>query len=70
MYIFELTICFESRFNLAHDLKMEKYTKLIEEARENQYTSDLITLEVGSRGPFHLPGFKSLRSFIKKPSKE
>ena len=36
VYIFELTICFETRFNLAHDLKLANYTKLIEEARENQ----------------------------------
>ena len=72
MYIFELTICYESRFNLAHDLKMEKYTELFEEARKSQYTctSNLITLEVGSRGPFHLTGFKALQPFIKMPSKE
>ena len=70
VYIFELTICFETRFNLAHDLKMANYIERIEEARENQYTSNLITLEVGSHGPFHLPGFKALQSFIKMLSKE
>ena len=55
---------------MAQDLKMAKYTELVEEARENQYTSNLITLEVGSRGPFHLPRYKALQSYIKMPSKE
>ena len=68
--IVELTICFETRFDLAHNLKMAKYTELIEEARENQYTSNLITVEVESRGPFDLPGFKALLSHITMPSKE
>ena len=27
VYIFELTICFETRFNMAHDLKMARYTE-------------------------------------------
>ena len=70
VYIFERTICFKTRFNLAHTLNMKRYTELIEEAMENQYASNLITLEMGSRGPFHLPGFKAIQSFIKMPSKE
>ena len=58
------------RFDLANNLKMAKYTELIEEAREKQYTSNLITLEVGSHGPFHLLGFKVLQSHFTIPSKE
>ena len=38
----------------------------MEEIRKaGKYTPQLITLEVGSRGPFYLAGFEKLRRFLK-----
>ena len=43
---------------------------LVEEIREaGKYTPQLITLEVGSRGPFYPTGFEKLRRFLKAPVK-
>ena len=70
MYVVELTVCFEPRFNMAHNLKTSKYVELVKEARGNQYTCNLVTLEVGCRGPFHLPGYKALQPYIPVLSKE
>ena len=66
----ELTICYETHYEEAHRLKEEKYIDLVEEIREaGKYTPQLITLEVGSRGPFYPTGFEKLRRFLKAPVK-
>ena len=56
------------RFDLVHNLKNSKYTKLAEEATKN--TTNLITLEEGGHGSFHLPGFKYPQLHFKMLSKE
>ena len=67
----ELTICYETRFEEAHNLKEGKYADLVEGIREaGEYSPELITLEVGSRGPFHQAGFDDLKAYLDAPTKE
>lgn len=65
----ELTICYETRYEEAHKLKADKYADLVEEIEMTEFIPELITLEVGSRGPFNPAGFSSLRSHISMPQK-
>ena len=47
---------------------MNKYTDLVEEIKEaGIYSPELITLEVGSRGPCYLIGFEA---YLSAPTKE
>jgi hypothetical protein len=70
VYLIELTICFETRYEEAHSLKEGKYIELVEEiSTAGVYSPQLITLEVGSRGPFYPAGFKRLKSYISGPDK-
>ena len=44
---------------------------LMEEIRDaGGYSSEFITLEVGSRGPVHPTGFDRLRDYLGAPTKE
>ena len=44
---------------------------LVEGIREaGEYSPELITLEVGSRGPFHQAGFDDLKAYLDAPTKE
>ena len=66
----ELTICYETRYEEAHTLKENKDADLVEEIREaGVYSPELITLEVGSRGPFHHAGFDDLKNYLCAPSR-
>ena len=66
----ELTICYETRYEEAHMLKENKYTDLVNDIREaGVYSPELITLEVGSRGPVHQAGFDELKQYLCAPSK-
>ena len=67
----ELTICYETRYEEAHGLKENKYADLVDTiSRVGMYSPELITLEVGSRGPFNPTGFKNLQAFLNAPKKE
>ena len=68
--IIELTVCYETRFEEAHRLKANKYADLIEAIKAMEYIPDLITLEVGSRGPYNPAGFNDLKAHITLPQKE
>ena len=69
--LMELTVCFETRYTEAHILKEGKYANLVEEiTSKGVYSPELITLEVGSRGPFHQAGFDALRAYLNAPKKE
>ena len=65
----ELTICYETRYDEAHTHKTNKYADLVEEIEESEFIPNLITLEVGSRGPFTPAGFENLRAHINVPQK-
>ena len=67
----KLTICYETRYEEAHRLKVNKYTDLVEEIKEaGIYSPELITLEVGSRCPCYLIDFDDLRAYLSAPTKE
>ena len=67
----ELTICYKTRYEEAHHLKVNKYTDLVEDIKEaGIYSPELITREVGSRGPCYLIGFDDLRAYLSTPTKE
>ena len=55
----ELTICYETNFVNAQQRKSAKYHDLLESCSAN-YSTTLITLEVGSRGFINISGFKVL----------
>ena len=48
--IFELTIPFETRIDISHSLKEEKYHDLKEDIKRNGWFCDVDTIEIGSRG--------------------
>ena len=67
----ELIICYETRYEEAHSLKQSKYADLVKEIRTTGvYSPELITLQVGSRGPFDPTGFDDLKAYLNAPTKE
>ena len=69
MCLFELTICYKTRHEEANTRKANKYTDFIEEIKATDFTPELITLEVGSRGSINPTGFNDLRAHITLPQK-
>ena len=54
-----------------HSLKDNKYMYLVDAIRGTSgYSPELITLEVGSRGPIHPTGFDHLQDYLSAPTKE
>ena len=53
-------MCYETNFLEACQQKTTKYQDLVEACEVNGYTTELVTLEVGSRGFLNLQGFKAL----------
>ncbi len=53
VHMIELTVPFEQNMTAAHDRKMTKYHKLVENARDAGFIPTLWCVEIGSRG---LPG--------------
>ena len=60
LVIIELTVCFETSFEAAVERKETKYHDLVISAERAGYNTTLITLEMGSRGVPHPPGFIQL----------
>ena len=60
MVLAELTICFETNFVDASQRKTAKYQDLLETCTANGYTTNLVTVEVGSRGFINMSGFQRL----------
>ena len=60
LHLVELTVCFETNFKEAALRKSAKYVHLVEQAEARGYMTELITLQVGSRGVPDLPGFEKL----------
>ena len=56
----ELTVSFETSFEAAAERKETNYQDLVSRAEQAGYSTTLITLEMGSRGVPHLPGFTRL----------
>ena len=66
----ELTVCFETNFEEAAQRKTAKYLHLVEQAKARGYRSELITLQVGSRGVPDLPGFEIFAASLSLPHKD
>ena len=60
----ELTISYETSFVDAAERKEVKYEELITGARASGYDTELIMLEVGSRGVINPAGFKRLKQTL------
>ena len=61
VWVIELTVCFETRYEEAHNLKVNRYADLMEQIDDGTYSGSLVTLEVGSRGFLSLPSFTLLK---------
>ena len=70
MVLTELTVCFETNFVEASQRKKSKYQDLLEACMASGYTTELVSLEVGSRGFVNLPGFKRLFRFFSMSKKD
>ena len=66
----ELTVPFESGLEEAMKRKEAKYMDLVETWRSAGGDPSLITLEVGSRGFIHKPGFEKLKRLTKSTTKQ
>ena len=60
LWLAELAVCFETSFEEARERKEVKYSELVSTTERAGYNTTLITLEIGSRGIAHLPGFTTL----------
>ena len=60
----ELTISYETNFEVAAERKEEKYEELLTGACNAGYETELITLEVGSRGVINPAGFQHLKTTV------
>ena len=70
MIVAELTVCCEASYEAARQRKLLKYLDIEEEARSNGYTTDLLTLEVGSSGFINTASFNDLRTHLLTPRRE
>jgi len=52
----ELTVCFETAFDVAIQQKTNRYTDLRDKATQNGYQANILPIEVGSRGMVHVQG--------------
>ena len=60
----ELTIPFETSFHEAQTRKESRCADLTQEATKSGYKTNLITVEMGSRGLAHINGFKKLQKVL------
>ena len=65
LWLFELTVSYETAVADAAQRKKTKYNDLIESARRAGYRSELITIEVGSRGMLSDEDFDTLKRALK-----
>ena len=66
----ELTISYETNFEAAAERKEEKYEELVTGACNAGYDTELITLEVGSRGVINPAGFQSRKAALNSTTRE
>ena len=61
VWVIELTVCFETRYEDAHTLKSNRYADLMGQIADSSVDGTLVTLEVGSRGFLSLPNFNMIK---------
>ena len=64
LWLFELTISYESQVANARDRKRDKYHDLVVAGKAAGYATRLITLEVGSRGMVDIADFAGLQEAV------
>ena len=68
--LIELTVPFEVCTKSAIQRKRQRYHGLLEDCRENGYTANLPTIEMGSRGFLHCSSFDSLYRLVPSRRRE
>ena len=69
VWLIELSVCFETRYEDAHTLKTNRYADLMEQIANTSLDGTLVTLEVGCRGFLSLPGFHTVKQHLLECSK-
>ena len=67
LWLFELTISFESLMAEARERKRVKYHDLVEARKAAGYKTELLTVEVGCRGMLGSSDLKPLAAAVKCP---
>lgn len=70
LWLFELTISFESLVADSRQRKRAKYQDLVEAGQAAGYSTELITIEVGSRGMLDDVDFATLKTIMNIPQKD
>ena len=65
VWLMELTVCYEACFQAAADRKERKYLDLANSTESAGFTTQIITVEVGSRGLLNPTGFDELATAFK-----
>ena len=65
----ELTICFETNFDAAHERKIHRYASLTTDLETKGYKVNYFAVEIGSRGFVNKDNQSRLKSFFRKTSK-
>ena len=69
LYLIELTICFDTGFDAASDRKRRRYADLAEEAHKQGYSTQILPIQVGSRGVID-DSMESLRDCLNPSHRE
>ena len=64
LYLVELTICYETGFAEAAKRKQTKYLELKDKTTSGGFKTELVTIQVGSRGGLDEGGLRKLRSIL------
>ena len=70
VWVIELTVCFETRYEDAHTLKTNRYTDLMRQIADSPVDGTLVTLEVGSRGFLSLTNFNKMKQQLLECSRK
>ena len=70
LWMFELTISFETLVADSQQRKQSKYQDLVEGGKAGGYSTHLLTLEVGSRGMVDVDDFHSLAQALNASQKD
>ena len=70
LWLFELTISYESVVADAKARKRAKYHDLVEAGRAERFKAELLTIEVGSRGMLGVSDFDAMKKAINASRKD
>ena len=68
--LFELSVPFELNIDSTHELKVNRYSKLVSDIESSGYTVDYYPVEIGSRGYISKDNEARLKSLFRKVSKD